>query len=375
MYRWLTKTYHKLFGYGLCENVNNSHYDKNCLLVYVARPFQSKTISPNHQNQWQAKEFARIVGEFGYNIDVINFDENVRLSKAYDLVIDVHPGLNQSYKNNMQAHCRKIAYMTGSNPSFSNAAEARRLEDLFLRRGVRLEPRRNARLFVSHELESFDAMLFIGNSYNLQTYKEFDIKRKFLVNNTGVCFPEYQEKVRNSPRGFLFLGGTGQVHKGLDLLLEVFSQNKKLNLFICSSFKVERDFCKLYHKELFQSENIHPVGFLDIDDHRFQEICSQCSYVVLPSCSEGMAGSVLMGMSLGLIPIVSRECGFPEDDVHIFKECSIDCISKTLLEFDGKSEEWIKEESLSVVQKVAQKYCAHSYSESVICALNQILNS
>jgi glycosyltransferase involved in cell wall biosynthesis len=373
MVRRLTKIYHKLFGYGLCENVNSSQFDKNCLLVYIAAPFKGKTINPNHQNQWQARELARIVGEFGYNVDVINFDENIRLSKIYDLVIDMHPGLNKSYKNNMHAHCCKIAYITGSNPSFSNAAESQRLEELFLRRGVRLKPRRNTKPFVRDELETFDAMLFIGNSYNLQTYEEFNIKRKFLVSNTGVDFPEHKGKVQNPPRGFLFLGGTGQVHKGLDLLLEVFSRNKQLILFICSSFKEERDFSKLYHEELFQNENIHPVGFLNIDDNRFQEICSQCCYVVLPSCSEGMAGSVLMGMSLGLIPIVSRECGFPEEDVHIFKECSIDCITETLLEFAGKSEEWIKKESLKASRIVAERYSSGNYSTSVRSALSQVI--
>lgn len=372
MFRRLSKAYHKLLGYGLCENVNSSQFDMNCLFVYVAAPFQSKTISFNHQNQWQAKELARIVGEFDYNVDVINYDEKVHLDKAYDLVIDVHPGLNTSYQRNMSAHCRKIAYITGSNPAFSNLAEAQRLESLFDRKRVRLKQRRFAKAFDKGVMDHFDAMFFLGNSYNLRTYDEFNLKKHF-IQNTGVCPFENDDFSKKSPRNFLFLASCGQVHKGLDLLLDVFSRNADLNLYVCSSFKSERDFCTAYHRELYRSKNIHPVGFVSIESDRFREICRQCTYVVLPSCSEANAGSILTAMAAGLIPLVSRECGFAEDEVHYLDDCSIDSITETLRFFAGKSQEWREHESVKASQMVNERYSPSNYSASIRNALRQVI--
>ncbi|WP_314621160.1 hypothetical protein, partial [uncultured Selenomonas sp.] len=102
-----------------------------------------------------------------------------------------------------------------------------------------------------------------------------------------------------------------QVHKGLDLLLEIFGQKDfPFELYICSSFQSEKEFCEVYKSELFHTSNIHSVGFIDIMGEKFCEISEKCSFTILPSCSEGVAGSALTAMSAGIIPIVIRECGF-----------------------------------------------------------------
>lgn len=370
----LTKKLARQFGAKSCENVNGTDFSRNCLLLYVLEPFKAESISINHQNQWQARELARIVGEFGFNVDVVRFDaKNTKLHKLYDLVIDVHPGMNDCYRQHMSSGCKKIAYITGSNPSFSNLAEDRRLNSLRNRRGRLLKRRRYVQPFVKNEMEKFDAMFFLGSPYNFETYSEFDFKRVCYIRNTGVCAVDAGDFSQKSPRNFLFFASGGQVHKGLDLLLDVFSENADLNLFVCSSFKSEWDFCKLYRRELFQSSNVHPVGFVNIESDRFREICRHCSYVVLPSCSEANAGSVLTGMAAGLIPVVSRECGFSEEEVHYFNDCSLQTISETVRNFAGKSTEWIISESQKTLQLVQERYGPRNYSASVREALHQVL--
>ena len=344
-------------------------------MLYVLEPFKAASVNINHQNQWQARELARIVGEFGFNVDVIRFDaKRVKLHKMYDLVIDVHPGMNDCYRQHMNKGCRKVAYITGSNPSFSNLAEDQRLDSLCDRRGKKLKRRRYAPPFSKGGLEGFDAMFFIGNHFNLETYSEFNLKQVCFIRNTGICGFETSEYSQKSPRNFLFLASGGQVHKGLDLLLDVFSKNRDLNLFVCSSFKSEWDFCRLYRQELFQSSNIHPVGFINIESDVFRDLCRKCSFIVLPSCSEANAGSVLTGMAAGLIPIVSRECGFSEDEVHYFKDCSLPTITETVRDFAGKGMEWVECESLKTTQLVLERYSPCNYSESVRMALDQVLS-
>lgn len=374
MLNYLSKKLAKYFGSNSCENVNSTSFSRNCLLLYVLEPFKSGSININHQNQWQARELAKIVGESGFNVDVIRFDaKGIKLHKLYDLIIDVHPGMNDCYRQNMNSGCRKVAYITGSNPLFSNLAEVERLNSLCVRRGKLLKHRRYAKPFSKSELDEFDAMFFLGNQYNLETYGEFNLKQVCYIRNTGVCSFDTDDFSRKSPQNFLFLASGGQVHKGLDLLLDVFSENRDLNFFVCSSFKSEWDFCKLYRRELFQSRNIHPVGFINVESGRFREICRQCSYILLPSCSEANAGSVLTGMAAGLIPLVSRECGFSEDEVHYLKDCSHQTINEAVRAFAGKSAEWVESESKKTLQLVRERYSPGNYSESVRAALSQLL--
>ena len=113
-----------LFGYGMFENVNHTSYEKKALLLYIVEPFRNPQINYAHQNYSQARELAKVVGAFGYNVDVIQFnDPRAKLTKKYDLVIDLHPKINAMYKNNLNPGAKRVAYVTGSNPSFSNQAE------------------------------------------------------------------------------------------------------------------------------------------------------------------------------------------------------------------------------------------------------------
>lgn len=371
----IAKIMHRLFPKHLCENVNGTNFRKNCLLLYIVRPFLEASPSAGHQNQWQAKELARIVGEFGYNVDVVEFSARaVKLTKTYDLVIDAHPRKNNVYSEHLSPGSKKIAYITGSNPSFSNAAEQERLEQLRQRRGVRLKQRRWVPPFEKDELQSFDALFFLGNSYNVRTYSEFELKRVYYIRNTGYTQAGEVNLSRKSPRDFMFLSGYGQVHKGLDLLLEVFARNPDINLYVCSSFREEQDFCRLYRTELRRTKNIKAVGFMDIRSRSFLSLAERCSYLLLPSCSEANAGSVLTGMSFGLIPLVTRECGFEQDEVTYLEDCSVEGIEKVVRALSAAPIGTIREQAVRTRKVIEERYGEKEYSHSVKEALKDLLS-
>jgi glycosyltransferase involved in cell wall biosynthesis len=356
------------------ENVNKSYYEKNSLLLYITEPFKNYRLSHIHQNQWQARELARIIGEFGFNVDVIHYSaKHPPIKKTYDLVVDINPHPENINSEWLSHEVKKIAYITGGNPEFSNQAEQRRLDDLFARRGVRLQPRRSTPHFNRCYLESFDGVLFIGNEYNLTTYSGFTFQKVFHIKNTGYDFLLDREIPAKSAHDFLYIASAGQVHKGLDLLLEVFADLPGLRLFVCSSFADEQDFCAAFEKELFHTPTIVPVGFVNIASSRFQEILDSCSYVVMPSCSEASCGSVLTAMSGGLIPIVSRECGFADDEVHHLEDCSIESIRRLIIEFSKKTPEWIAKEAQLVKANVRERYSPEAYRTSIRLALREIL--
>ena len=90
----------------------------------------------------------------------------------------------------------------------------------------------------------------------------------------------------------MFLASYGQVLKGLDIVLDVFSKTPDLKLYVCSNFEQEKDFCKLYNKILFNSENVKAIGFIDVNSKVFENIIDECSYLIAPSSTEGCSGSV-----------------------------------------------------------------------------------
>lgn len=356
----------------LLKNTFGTNYDLNCLLVYITTPF-IKGINNLHQNSWQVVELAKIISEFGYNVDVIDYNYiKSNFDKKYDMLIDLHPRDNAVYNKVLKENCIKIAYLTGSNPSFSNTAEEKRIKNVYKRHGKKLLCRRHAEL-ISKRIETYEAAFFIGNKYNLKTYTEFKMPPVYFIKNTG-----YDLKFSNKNRkdnNFMFLASAGQVHKGLDLLLDIFANTcKDCNLYICSSFKNEIDFCELYKDELYNTPNIFPIGFLDINSQEFKNIAEKCAYMIMPSCSEANAGSVLTAMSAGMIPIVSRECGFEDDEVIHLDDCSKSCIEKYIKYYSMKDEKWIKDESDKAEKIVKERYSNNNFRKSIRNGLMGVLD-
>ena len=354
-------------------NVFKENKHMHCLIVYITDPFING-IKYTHQNSWQVIEIAKAISKFGYNIDVCDYNYNKNdFNKKYDLLIDLHPRDNAVYNKFLKPDCIKIAYLTGSNTSFSNIAEQKRIDDVYRRRNIKLIPRRQA-LLISKRIEDYDAAFFIGNEYNLKTYSEFKMPPVYFIKNTGYDFNFCND--RRKANNFMFLGSAGQVHKGLDLLLEVFAEKcRDCNLYVCSSFENESDFCEAYKHELYNTSNIHPIGFVDIKSDKFKEIVEKCAYMIMPSCSEANAGSVLTAMSAGVIPIVSRECGFADDEVIHLKNCSKECIEKSIKYYAVKDNEWIKNESDKAIKIVKERYSEECFVESIYNGLKNVISN
>ncbi|HYJ32039.1 MAG TPA: hypothetical protein VE326_02350, partial [Candidatus Binatia bacterium] len=253
----------RLFGSGLARDVNGGWRPaagrpaRRALLLHVVELFRSKPGRHAHQNVGQVHELSRALAERGFALDVADwFERRPILRGAYDLVIDLHPREPALYDAHLAPNAIRLSYIGGCNPSWSNAAERERLEALRARRGVSLEPRRQVPPFPARRFESFDAMLTFAGPTAIRTFDEFRLPPVHRLVNNG-----YEDLVptspdRRDPRCFLFLASLGQVHKGLDLLLEVFAARPALTLIVLSRFRQEPDFVDAYRRELFESANI-----------------------------------------------------------------------------------------------------------------------
>lgn len=358
----------------IAYNVNRTTFEKNCLIDYTEKPFLYQIRMESHQNMRQSIALARIVGGFGYNVDVRDYTKkSVMPDNTYDLIIDIHPDAPDTYRPLMRAGCKRIAYLTTSNPSFNNDAEQRRIDDLNKRRGLSLSPVRHY-AEIDREVENYDAFFVIGNRKTLATFTEaFSLPPTFLIRNNGYDFDFPFDPAKKNPRAFLFLGGPGQVHKGLDLLLEIFGKRDDLFLFVLSDTQAEPAFDLAFGKELYQRDNIFPLGFTDVHGELFRETVSYCCHGVFPSCAEGCSGSVLTAMSAGVIPVASAFCGLDDDEALVLPDCRPDAIEAYLDERAALPLETLRADSARYQDIARTRYSFSAFQDSVTGALRHVL--
>ena len=98
----LWKARARLIGSGVARGVEGAGLGRRALLLSRVFPFRFPTLPATHQNESQAREFARALAEIGYEVDVADFDEHRRvLDREYDLVIDLHPDEHPIYEGRL----------------------------------------------------------------------------------------------------------------------------------------------------------------------------------------------------------------------------------------------------------------------------------
>jgi glycosyltransferase involved in cell wall biosynthesis len=162
-----------------------------------------------------------------------------------------------------------------------------------------------------------NGVIAIGNEFVQATYRERGLQVWGIDNsNIPTRVPDLEHKnFDTARRNFLWIGGNGLIHKGLDLVLEAFADLVQ-QLWVCGELQsaAESELVHCYRRELFHTPTIHSMGWVDIHSAQFRQLTDQCAFAILLPASDAMATSVLVAMGQGLIPIVSREVGLDTAD-------------------------------------------------------------
>ena len=303
-----------------------------------------------HTNRWENREIARIFYELGYNVDCIDFNCSFYPSKQYDIMFGIC-GRFGEFEKFFKPNALKILYLTGSYGNYNYEKENDRLLYLEQRRGVRLDLERATKGGNDTCFENADICLLVGNEYTLNTYpKRFHNKIR-LINLTGSLLSKVKTPSEYYPneREFLWMGGAGPVHKGLDLLLEIFAKHPEWTLNVMSKINPKSQFFKLYKKELTQLSNIHFHGLVMPSSEKFEKIVSRCFAYINPSCAEATSTATVTALSVGLYPIISYDNGFtlPKECGIYLDKCSLEEIESAI------SSLWQKDKS-DVCAQIAQ---------------------
>ncbi len=345
----------------------------NVLISYILTPFLLKPdeeMPLSHTHFWECLQMAKTFLDMGYCVDVIRFDNDVFIpQKKYDFFIETRWNLQRSAPY-LDRNCIKILHADAAHLIFHNAAEANRLLQLQQRRGLTLTPRRFE--MPNKAIEHADCAIVLGNEFTISTYKYANKPIYRVPISTPVLYPWFEDKdFSTCRRRFLWFGSGGLVHKGLDLLLDVFAQMPDYHLTICGPINKEKDFEAAFEKELYQTPNIDTIGWVDISSKEFLKILNSCVAVIYPSCSEGGGGCVITCMHGGLIPIVSYESSVDvnEDCGIVLPNCSLEEIKnaiRTLADFPTQKLEVMARNSREFVREHhTQENFARVYSQTI----------
>ena len=171
---------------------------------------------------------------------------------------------------------------------------------------------------------------------------------------------------------YLWLGSYGAVHKGLDLLLDVFENREDIVLHIAGLSEEDENLLKPKKRP-----NIINHGYLNIKTESFLEVVKKCSFNILPSCSEGLSTAITTGMLHGLIPVVMKNTGFNRlnNNAIFLEDFKVAYLDKEMTEISKMTSEHLIDFSKNVFDFARENFSNVSFEMNFEKIMNGILKN
>lgn len=361
------------------KNYFKTNFRENVLISYITEPFKNG-IHLRHTNQAEALEIAKVFNELGYNIDIVDYcyEGNLNYDK-YSVIFGFGEPLEKSFYDRNHK-ILTVYYGTGMNTIYSNFFTLKRIEEVYKKTGKwLLESGRIVDKAWSVQTSLVDSIITLGNDEVVNSYKKHFFKKIYNIPVTYYKLFDQEDILKNknfreAKSHFLWFGSSGLIHKGLDLLLEVFKEIPDLYLHVCGPIDNEPKFKNVYYEELYNTKNIHTYGYQDIKSKSFKDIISKCAFIIFPSCSEGEPSSVINVMVYGLIPIVTNTAGIRIKDFGIeIKQLTRMSVKESITKAANLNESEIKERSIKCASDTINSHSIEKFSFELKKALIDIL--
>lgn len=310
------------------------------IVSYVIDPYlagAAERISHAHTQDWESWTIGRTLAGLGFSVEAVHWTHRSFVPDGpRDLLIDARHNLERLAQA-VGPGCVKIFHAETAHWRVSDEAQLRRLAELEARRGIRLT--RTRLVGANRGIETADVGVVLGNEWTLASYRPFGkpLYRVPISNAFGYASPAGRDF--DAIRGrFLWFGGVGFVHKGLDLVLEAFAGVPGLELAIAAPLDREPDFVAAFAAELDRTPNVRPLGWLDVGSDAFRRIAARTLGMVFPSCSEGGGGSAVTAMHAGLIPVVTHETSVDIEPTYgvLLPDAGVETIRAAALELAAR---------------------------------------
>lgn len=363
-------------------NVFNLKGDKRVLVSYITAPFLKKNLKLSHTNILEALTAGNFFKRNGYIVDVVHCGSSIDIDySVYDIIYGFGKPFENYFLKSSHLNKKTIFYLTGFNPEISNELSVNRNVEVF-RRYNKLFPNSSRVVdfnqFYAARLSTF--LLILGgqatvNSYlSLKRENMYSVKAFFIESKNTIDLKE--KNFGKARRNFLWFGSLGAIHKGLDILLEIFKNRPNDILHICGFQESEMD---LYKTILGGKEysNIINNGFVDVNSDKFARIMRECAFCVFPSISEGGSPALLTIMGNGgLIPIISSNCGLDGFEKYGFvtDEVSIKEFDRLISQALLLDEYELQERANRVKKYVTEEYGYNKYLENIDVLFTKFIN-
>lgn len=358
-------------------NVYKTDCSKNCLLSYSTLPFRQRHKLLLHPNFTENYVIADALRKLGYNIDVYNnsYSGKIDYSK-YDLLIGEGIPMSNFYVKGKNAKTKVIYYATGAHPLVQNYRSMNSVLK-FAQKTRKYLPESGRMVSDTWALSPSlaDALMILGDE---TTKKSFDAinkeDKKYILNPPFYANNVIDDFSKKSKKDFLWFGSFGLVHKDLNTVLDVFLNNPDLTLHVCGRIFEEKDFMEIYDGKLKSAKNIMLHGYLSVNSNEFKGLMEKCAFTILSSCSEGCSTAVVTVMGNGgLIPIISRECGFTIKNGFYVETADYDDIEKKIRDAVEISDLKIIDYSKENIDYVNKEFSVEKYRENVNTILSTII--
>jgi hypothetical protein len=348
----------------------NGQPKQRVLLSYLTDAFKSDISKFKYNtNRQECLVLTSSLIKQGYIVDVVGCtDENFNCDIEYDYII----GFGVPYRvAKLTADGKRVLYCTEKHPDYSFKEEQARIDYLFERHGVKWPIQRSGYYYLETDYSFADEFMVMGENTAAFIKDRYKLSDSLLHCIEPTAIDIDSKSTMKSQRGFLWLGSNGVVHKGLDLLIES---------FLLADLDCELHICGAQEKDIpfiggaLKDPRIKFHGLVDINSTLFEFILNRVQFIVLPSCSECVATSVLTGMGCGLIPIVTDACDIKTNNIG-FKIDSIDIesISRVLQFAFTQSDLVINELSHNSMTRVKSNNTIGAFEAGVEKIFNRIL--
>ena len=343
---------------------------KKILLCYLDYQLTVRELRQNfgHTNRQEMMQIIKVCIERDWCIDICgcndrNATEYIQ-ADYYDYILGFGEAFRYAREHNPNA--LSILYMTENPYGISYAREMERIAYFKERTGRSFALERTGVYYQKDDEKKADVVLCMGDeSYFPAGKRVFRIWPSALKNPTFSL--DFSRKKRTN---FLVYGADGFVHKGNDILVEIFGRHPEWTLYLCGARGAE----KVKEAGYRLPPNVHAVGFVDTMSEQFNEIVNKCYYLLLPSCSEAPSTAVLTGMRHGMLPVVSRGIGLDGlaeycvyfEDYHVER---VEDLLRQLAE-EGTEEKILQQRSRNVMEYADAHYRLKDYTESFRRAIN-----
>lgn len=353
-------------------NLDCIGHQKRVLVAYLdyfrtSRDVAGETV---HTNRYELFQIINAFIRMNCVIDVCAYDDEEALeivrSKEYDIIF----GMGKVFREAINTHpdSFSILYLTESPYELSLQREQERIDYLYERRNIHWDLYRTGRVFDKDDEKRADAVICMSDTAYLR-----DIgKPAYRIYPHALHNQKFTNNFAHKKKeNFLVLGTAGFVHKGIDILVEVFIKHPDWQLYLCG-----HDLPVILKKLGYNTPiaNIHDCGYVDVHGEKFLMLAEKCVYILLPSCAEGMPTGILTGMRHGMIPIVTEGIGMDvlEQYCMFFEGYKADTVEQNLIQELEIPMEQLQRKSQEIYEFANKQFTLEQFTDDLQDILGKI---